>query len=357
MHHHSLEKRLGLPLGLICTVLKRGVDTQYTRFRVSPKMRTIRRRGIQSKGRMTFAPNNELKMIQRAVAGIISSRFTAHRIAHGYTAGKSIFTNAREHVGAHSMLKIDLVNFFGSINRNSIIDALRPRLSEFSDRDIGTITDLCCYNGHLPEGSPASPILSNLVCYPLDEQLDELARWHGCKVTRYSDDMAISTEAKGFPAALARIFKWGSAHTIKLETPICLLLKRHGFSVNASKLKFQSRPKPLSLTGLSITDSVSVSRQFWDNLRAGLHQWERLGLQVCANAHSGGCIVAFVSSIRSSIAYVRQAHGQDSDRYRRALAAFEQLRCRDGERLLAATKKLAEAREAKDANVSIRRIG
>jgi RNA-directed DNA polymerase len=266
-------------------------------------------------------------------------------------------SNARTHVGARSMLRIDLVDFFGSIARQSIIDALRFLLDEFNDHDINTIADLCCCNGHLPEGSPASPVLSNLVCYPLDEQLHALARRHGCNVSRYSDDMAFSTDAVAFPAAIARILKWGSAYRIELKAPICSLLKHHGFSVNASKLKFQSRPAPLSLTGLSITDHVSVPREFWDNLRAGLHQWERLGLAVCASAHSNGCIVGFVSSIRSSIGYVGQAEGRDSNRYKRVFGAFEQLRSRDSEILSAAPRKLTGARKPKDVNVSIRRIG
>jgi RNA-directed DNA polymerase len=353
----SLERRLGLPHGLISTVLTRGIETQYIRFRAAPKTRLIRRPHRAPKKRSILAPTKELKSVQRSIAQLVEGKFNAHEIAHGYVSGKSIFTNARMHVNARLMLRIDLVDFFGSINRQSIIDALRPLLDEFTDQDINTMADLCCYDDHLPEGSPASPVLSNLVCYPLDEQLDALARRHGCKVSRYSDDMAFSTTATAFPAAIARICKWGSAHTIKLETPICSLLKRHGFSVNASKLNFQSRPTPLSLTGLSITDSVSVSRQFWDNLRAGLHQWERLGLEVSASAHSKGCIVAFVSSMRSSIAYVRQAHGPNSDRYRRVFAIFEQLWSRDRDILSVATQKLAEARKAKDANVSIRRIG
>lgn len=354
MLNGSLERRLGLPHGLISTVLTRGIETQYIRFPAASKRRLIRRPDKAPKKRMILAPTEELKMVQRSIAQLVESKFTAHEIAHGYVSDRSIFTNAREHVGARSMLNIDLVDFFGSINRQSIIEALRPLLDELSDQDIHTIADLSCYDGYLPQGSPASPVLSNLVCYPLDAQLDELARRHGCKVSRYSDDMAFSTAATTFPAALARIWKWGSAHRIELKAPICSLLKRHGFSVNASKIKFQSRPTPLSLTGLSITDSVSVPREFWDNLRAGLHQWERLGLPVCASAHPNSCIVAFASSIRSSIEYVGQAHGRDSDRYKRAFAAFEQLRCRDSETLLAA---LATARKAKDANVSIRRIG
>jgi len=354
MLYISLERRLCLPTGLVSKIMKQGVETQYTRFPVSPKRQLVRKPGRAPKKRIILAPSKELKLIQRAIARLLSSKFTAHPIAHAYENGRSIFTNVRQHVGARSILKIDLVNFFGSVSRQSVVDALRSLLDGFGDRDIEVIADLCCYGRYLPQGSPASPVLSNLVCYSLDVQLNRLARQHGCEVTRFSDDITFSTSARAFPPALAMTWKHGLSYRVALERPICLLLQQHGFAINAGKLKFQTRPRLLKITGLIVTDEVSVPREFWHNLRAGLHQW-RLGLDACARTHSKGCIVAFVNSLRGSIEFIGQAQGRDCERYKRALVAFEELRSRDEIPLLTATRRIAAARKAKDENVIIPR--
>ena len=357
MLYVSLEERLGLPHGLVSTVMKRGVETQYSQFLVTPKRQLIRRANRALKSRMIVAPHKELKLAQRAIARLISSEFTAHPIAHAYKDGRSILSNARQHLGAHSILKVDLVNFFGSVSQQSVIDALRSLLDDCSDRDIKAMADLCCYDGYLPQGSPASPVLSNLVCFPLDVQLDELARHNGCKVTRFSDDITFSTSARAFPPALAQTWKIGLAYGVELERPICSLLERHRFVINSSKLKFQARPRLLKITGLIVNDGVSVPGEFWHNLRAGLHQWKQLGPNACARIHTKGCIVAFTNSLRGSIEYIGHIQGRDCNRYRRALAAFEELRSRDRQPLMAATQSLAAARKAADDNVVIRRKG
>lgn len=353
MRYRSLERRLGLPTGAISTVMNADAGTRYARFPVSPKRRIIQKRGWSPKKRMILAPSKDLKAVQRAIARHISSKFTAHPIAHAYENGRSIFANARQHVGARSVLKIDLVNFFGSIGRQSIIDALRSLLDDFCDRDIEVIADLCCCDGYLPQGSPASPVLSNLVCYPLDVQLDRLALQHRCKVTRFSDDITFSSSATAFPLALARTWKHGAACRVELAKPICSLLQQRGFVVNTSKLKFQTRPRRLKITGLIVDEGVSVPREFWDNLRAGLHRWEQRGLEACARTRANGCIVAFVNSLRGSIEYIGQAQGRDCNRYLRAIGAYEALRCRDKELLSAATERIAAARRAEDENVII----
>jgi len=353
MQYRSLEKRLGLPTGVVSTVLKRGAETQYTRFLASPKRRLVRRHDRTQKKREILAPSEEMKAIQRAIARLISIKFTAHPIAYAYENGRSIFANARQHMGARSVLKIDLVNFFGSIGRQSIIDALGSLLDDFGNRDIEVIADLCCCDGYLPQGSPASPVLSNLVCYPLDVQLNRLARRHGCNVTRFSDDIAFSSSARVFPPVIARTWKHGFGYGVELANPVCSLLQRHGFVVNASKLKFQARPRLLKITGLIVNDDVTVPREFWDNLRAGLHQWQRHGLEACARTRAKGCMVSFVNSLRGSIEYIGQAQGRDCDRYLRAIGAFKELRSRDSELLSAATERITAALKARDANVII----
>lgn len=45
----------------------------------------------------------------------------------------------------------------------------------------------------LPQGSPCSPILSNMVCVDLDRRLSGLAKQFRVDYTRYADDMTFSS--------------------------------------------------------------------------------------------------------------------------------------------------------------------
>lgn len=336
MSFQALEQQLELPRGLFSAVLDQGMEAHYSKLTVSPKTQLISRKARLPKKRTVFAPSDNLKFIQRAIARIISDRFNPHPVAHAYTNGRSIFTNAIQHVRAHSILKIDLVDFFRSIGRTSVFNALMPILGDFSTSEIELITHLSCYQGFLPQGAPASPILSNLVCYALDMQLDRLAKEHGCRVTRFSDDITFSTMARHFPRSLAHVSRCQSEYKVALASPIHGLLRRHGFLSNPSKLKFHSRPQSLKITGLIVGERIRVPKEFLRNLRAGLHQWEHLGLDACARTYSSGCVITFANSLRGSIEFIGQAQGRDCDHYQRALSAFKALQSRDRTELLVA---------------------
>ena len=73
-----------------------------------------------------MAPRHDLKVILSAIGVIL----TEHRInmpdgpSHGFEKGRSILTNARQHVGRHYLLNMDLKNFFPSITRRMVKAAL-----------------------------------------------------------------------------------------------------------------------------------------------------------------------------------------------------------------------------------------
>jgi hypothetical protein len=104
---------------------------------------------------------------------ILSAR-KIHATAHGFAINKSIITNARIHVGQEHFLKIDLKDFFPSIGINRVIAIF---LSLGYTKDVSFyLAALCCYDKALPQGSPTSPVLSNLVAKGMDARLFGLAR-------------------------------------------------------------------------------------------------------------------------------------------------------------------------------------
>ncbi|MEI8704139.1 reverse transcriptase domain-containing protein [Pseudoalteromonas sp. B62] len=58
------------------------------------------------------------------------------------------------------------------------------------------LSHLCCYQGKLPQGAPTSPIISNMIAYRLDKEIQYLASNNRCTYTRYADDLTFSFTQK-----------------------------------------------------------------------------------------------------------------------------------------------------------------
>lgn len=64
---------------------------------------------------------------------------------------------------------------------------------DFDRKSDGIVADQASTMGHLPQGAPTSPSLSNLVSIALDDALLKLAAKYELIYTRYSDDLTFST--------------------------------------------------------------------------------------------------------------------------------------------------------------------
>ena len=65
--------------------------------------------------------------------------------------------------------------------------------------EIATIlAQLTCYNGHLPQGAPTSPIITNLIMNILDIRILKLCKKYRLTYTRYADDLTFSTNYEKF---------------------------------------------------------------------------------------------------------------------------------------------------------------
>lgn len=123
-------------------------------------------------------------------------------------------THAALHAGWHVVIRMDLKDFFPSIQL-SRIHALFEKLGYpanvagalaracvnraphgvFRDQDGASIPwaeRQALKSPHLPQGSPCSPALANLCAYRLDVRLEALAQAMGASYSRYADDLAFS---------------------------------------------------------------------------------------------------------------------------------------------------------------------
>lgn len=189
-------------------------------------------------------------------------------ISHGFRRGRSIFTNADQHTGKRYVLNIDLADFFPSINFGRIKGFFEKNNHFQLKSPVAlAIAQLCCNKGVLPQGSPTSPVISNLIGHILDMRLVKLAENFGCTYTRYADDITFSTNKRKFPRALAKP-KLCAGDDWSVGKDLRRTVERSGFSINAQKTRVQYYYSRQVVTGLTVNKKLNVSRTYYKNTRA-----------------------------------------------------------------------------------------
>lgn len=155
------------------------------------------------------APNPQLKALQQQVLHWLKHDIGSiqHNAAFAYTQHRSTKDALLLHQQNKSnwFLKIDIKNFFPSITEDVIRDNLKQLypLAKFPPSDLNklfeTLLPIVLLNGSLPQGSPVSPHLSNLVMVPFDYEFNKALQYIGTGFhvyTRYADDILISHRVK-----------------------------------------------------------------------------------------------------------------------------------------------------------------
>ena len=121
------------------------------------------------KSRLVSAPDKRLKHIQRQLLPLLYQLYQIRNPVHGFVFDRSVKTNAQSHLRRRFVLNLDLQDFFPTITENRVVGLLKAiGIASPVAVDIGY---LCCIHGHLPQGAPTSPVLSNMICFRLDKEL------------------------------------------------------------------------------------------------------------------------------------------------------------------------------------------
>ena len=224
------------------------------------------------KMRRIDAPQNPLKNIQKEILKKVLYLYKAHPIAHGFVKDKSPITNASAHVGRKYVLSIDIKNFFNSISEQTVQRCLiwlfkQQTKFTWNIDDCSIFAKLLCYNGGLPQGSPASPVMSNLVCLALDKKLAALAAANDVTITRYADDITLSSNDE---------------KVLHISRDIYFLIISYGMRPNKAKTKFRRYFQRQQVTGIVVNQQLGTKKEVWRNLRAQLHNLQKDSTSITA---------------------------------------------------------------------------
>ncbi|MFC1510217.1 reverse transcriptase family protein [Candidatus Omnitrophota bacterium] len=190
----------------------------------------------------------------------ILSKIKLNYCAHGFAKKKSIVTNAKVHLNQSELLKIDLENFFPSISKNRVI-AMFCRLN-YPPKVAFYLASICCFDGHLPQGAPTSPSISNILAIQLDRRIFAFSKKFNLKYSRYADDLAIS----------------GDKLPVKFIDYLTNIIHAEGFKVNTSKTQLYNKKGKRILTGVSIsTDKLKIPKEYKRKLFQEIYYINKFG--------------------------------------------------------------------------------
>lgn len=268
---HDVASLLGYkPSRLSYILYIKQEDAKYTTFSIPKK---------SGGSRTISAPIDELKVLQRKLADLLQNCIDEinraqdrhdegskpDRIAHGFKRGRSIVTNAKWHRNKRYVLNIDIEDFFGSISGGRIRNFFIADANFLLKPKVATIlAQIACHKGALPQGSPCSPVISNLIGQILDIKLVKLVGRLGCTYTRYADDISISTNLKEFPPQIAASSEDGWAVGKSLSDAI----SQARFRINHTKTRMQFRDSRQEVTGLVVNKKINVKSTYRRAVRA-----------------------------------------------------------------------------------------
>jgi group II intron reverse transcriptase/maturase len=182
----------------------KALITQITTksYQVSP-IRGVQIRKPKGGYRQLGIPTVKDRLIQQSIHQVLEGHYDRTFSKHSYGFRKMKGTHAcleasSKYIGSgySYIVDIDLAKFFDEVNHDRLLTRLGQRLGDKSLlRLIGKYLRAGMLEGGLtsqrtkgtPQGSPLSPLLSNLV---LDELDKELAR-RGLRFVRYADDLIL----------------------------------------------------------------------------------------------------------------------------------------------------------------------
>ncbi len=192
-------------------------------------------------------------------------------ISHGFKKGFSIASNAEIHKGKRHVLNLDLSNFFPSINFGRVRGYfIKNKTFKLNPKIATIIAQIACHKNELPQGSPCSPIISNLVTEILDVRMVRLAKKYNCTYSRYADDLTFSTNLKDFPTPLARKNRKSKSNWV-IGTVLSKSIEDAGYNINHSKTRMQYKESRQVVTGLVVNKIVNVKSEYYRYARSMCH--------------------------------------------------------------------------------------
>ena len=206
------------------------------------------------------APEADLEIALRNLKAMFEGwmPLNYHTAAYAYVKGRCAADVARKHQKAENrwFLHMDFSKFFPSTTKD-FVERMFAQIYPFAiimqssegKEELSKALELCFLNGGLPQGTPISPLITNIMMIPIDHDFAncELMLNNKFTYTRYADDTIIGGRMK---------FDWH-----EVEKALQEVLKKHEapFLVNTKKTKFGSSAGRNYILGVILNKDNEIS--------------------------------------------------------------------------------------------------
>jgi RNA-directed DNA polymerase len=273
--------------------------------------------------RIISAPKKSLKSAQKKVLENLLSKFQNHENAHGFITGRSIITNAEKHLGKDIVINLDLENYFPTITYPRVkglfhkcgyseqIATILALLLTKHDREKISIDGQIYYvskgERYLPQGSPASPSISNILSASLDKRLKGLAKRYQCEYTRYADDISFSCMEDNEDNISKLLF-----YTTKV-------IQDEGFKINNEKTHIMRKCNQQKVTGIVVNEKLNVPKTNLKKFRALLHNIKCNGWK----DQKWGKAVYLINAIEGYINFINMVNPEKANQFKKELSEIK----------------------------------
>lgn len=236
-------------------------EQHYQSFALPKRNGTIRR---------LDAPDPLLKRVQTNLLHHFLEQQAISPYAAAYYKQASPAANARRHLGAPLLLKLDIKDFFPNITfpmvyQHAFSGSLLPPAAGV------LLANLCCLRERLPQGAPTSPCLSNLVMKPFDNYIGAWCRDRGIQYSRYCDDMTFS----------------GSFDAAQVIHKVSGFLTAMDFTLNREKTCVIPAGRRQTVTGVVVNEKAQVPRACRRAIRQEMFYCGKYGITAHLAARNG----------------------------------------------------------------------
>lgn len=248
--------------------------------------------------RLIAEPTDRLRTFQRWIHANVLYAAKPHKYATAFIAGKSTLDNASVHAGRGCVVRIDLEDFFPSIEYRDVRKVFEQL--GYPYQVAGLLANLCTLDGRLPQGAHTSPTISNLVCINMDRRFAALARRLKFRYSRYADDMVFSSNHPHFTSLIPFIRE---------------VIREEGFVINEKKLLVMRGGKRKVVTGIVVNDVPSLPRGALRKLRAAAHRLRKSGpesLKLASKYSASDPLNVF----RGHVSYVNMVCPEKAERHK-----------------------------------------
>lgn len=207
--------------------------------------------------RTLHIPSLSLKVIQKWILMEILEKINVSEQAMAFVPKKNgLKENAEFHKKNIFLLEMDITNFFGTIAEKQVYKLFCS--IGYVSKVATVLTNLCTYDGVLPQGAVTSPYIANLVCYHLDARLNGYCSRRDIEYTRYADDLAFSSNNRTLINRVEKFLKY--------------IVAEEGFLINEKKTRYLSNDVKKTVTGITINnEELHVDKNFKRTIRAQIY--------------------------------------------------------------------------------------